>query len=76
MELYRIELERERGHAIFEEMEEGDRVCLVASARFGGWTNLVERASLLVWVVDGFGGLGGDGEREEARERVGSGEVL
>lgn len=74
MELYRVELERGEGHAIFEEMEEGDRVVLVGSARFPGWENLVEAASLLVWVVDDLKGLvveGGEGE-----EGIGNREVL
>lgn len=70
MEGYCVELERGEGHAVFKEMEEGDRICLVASARFPGWTNMVETASLLVWVVDDMrSDLGAEGG--EGRERVG-----
>lgn len=54
-ESYRIELET--GHEIFEDLQDGDSVVLWAKARFPGWTNYVQEATVEIWYEDVLEGL-------------------
>ena len=54
MEDHSIDLDVVNGHPIFDDLVEGDRVVLMASARFPGWVNIIEGASLGFFIA-GFG---------------------
>ena len=53
----------------FDEMREGDRICLVGCARFPRWVDHVEAAKVLVWVVDNL--TEGGGKRQWGEDLAG-----
>ena len=51
-ETERYEISMDKGQGILQTLKVGDRIALVACARYSGWTNYVEKASMEIWEED------------------------